>query len=376
MKVKIKDVFYVKTGIRITEEEVYSHYGSLPCITAQTKNKGITWYADEKWLDSFEKNGEKVIVDEPCITWSKDGVNAGTMFYRDYRFFPIDVCGVLVPRPEFIGFINLKWFIFTYQEYIYSQRTSDSSQPKLYNEQMSLIEFDLPTMDDGTIDVVIQNKIVMEFEKLISLKNKLHTMFKTLKSKAEYELNVHKYDIKTVNEIALLNKGSNRISEEAIYRNFDANGYPVYSSATENNGLMGRVKKEYFDAFHKKGNAGELTWTTNGYAGMVFYRDTDYLYSEKCGRIVMRREFQKLINPKYLMLYLNQITYKYKTAESNNGKLDIIHMSNIPVKLPLDAEGNISIDIQNSIVETYSKLWNMESKLVDFIERINGYLNQ
>ncbi|MGD1837733.1 MAG: restriction endonuclease subunit S [Nitrososphaeraceae archaeon] len=375
MKVKIKDVFDVKTGVRITEEEVYSHFGSLPCITAQTKDNGIAWHADEEWLGKLKTNGEKVLIDEPCITWSKDGVKAGTMFYRDYKFFPIDVCGVLIPKPEFIDYINLKWFMYTYQEYIYSQRTSDSSQPKLYNEQMSVIEFDLPTLKDGTIDVNTQNQIVMEYEKLISIKNKLHMMFKKLKSKSEFELDIQKYDLKTVDEIALLNKGSNRISEEAIYRNFDSIGYPVYSSATENEGLMGRVKKEYFDNFHKKGNAGELTWTTNGYAGMVFYRDTNYLYSEKCGRIVLRREYQDLINPKYLMLYLNQVTYKYKTAESNNGKLDIIHMSNIPVKLPVDDEGNISIAIQDSIVETYSKLWMFESKLIDINQRINNYLN-
>lgn len=374
MRVKVSDVFYVKTGVRITEEEVYNNPGNLPCVTAQTLNNGITWYADKKWLDKFEKNGDKVLVNEECITWSKDGY-AGKLFYRNYEFFPNDHCGVLIPREEFRELINLKWFVYTQQDLIMSHALQSNSQPMLYNEQMSIIEFSLPTNDDETIDINTQNDIVDEFEKLIRLKNMVSRTFEKSKSKSDYELDITRYITKSVEEIALLNKGSNQISEEAIYKNFDKDGYPVYSSATENNGLMGRVKKEYFDGFHKKGNAGELTWTTNGYAGMVFYRDTDYLYSEKCGRIVMRREYQDLINPKYLMLYLNQVTYKYKTAESNNGKLDIIHMSNIPVKLPVDEKGNICIDTQNKIVELYSNIWRIEAKLNDIAQRMRSYLN-
>ena len=374
MKVKISDIFDIKTGIRITEEEVYSNKGNLPCITAQTSNEGITWYADEEWLKSLEKNGKQVIIEQPCVTWSKDGINAGTLFYRDYKFFPTDVCGVLIPKKEFVDSINLKWFKYFLQKHIYNNRTSESSQPKIYNEQMSIVEFELPTLSDGTIDIEIQNKMVLEYEKIDSTKKNVDKMLKKLKSKYDFQLFIEKVIEKKVEDIALLNKGSNQISEETIYMNYDDKGIPVYSSATENEGIMGKVKKDFFDNFHKKGNAGELTWTTNGYAGVVFYRDTDYLYSEKCGRIVIRQEFKDLINPKFLMLYLNQVTYKYKTVESNNGKLDIIHMSNIPVKLPVDENGNIDIKAQNKIVNEYSKLWNIELNLNNIKEKIERVL--
>lgn len=33
---KISDIFLVKTGQRITEEEVYQHKGDFPCVTSQT----------------------------------------------------------------------------------------------------------------------------------------------------------------------------------------------------------------------------------------------------------------------------------------------------------------------------------------------------
>lgn len=373
MKVKISDIFHVKTGVRITEEDVYSHIGDLPCVTAQTLNEGITWYADESWLSTFRKNGESVIVNEPCITWSKDGY-AGKLFYRDYKFFPNDHCGVLILKDEYKELVNYKWFVYTQQDLIMSNSLQSNSQPMLYNEQMSIIEFELPTLPNGNIDIEIQNKIVGEFEKLINIKNDIGNMISKIKSKYDFELSIDNYILKKVEDIALLNKGSNQISEESIYQNFDKNGYPVYSSATENEGLMGRVSKKFFEGFHKKGKAGDLTWTTNGYAGVVFYRDTNYLYSEKCGRIIIRQEYKELINPKYLKIYLNQITYKYKTAESNNGKLDILHMSNIPVKLPVDSTGNISIQIQNTIVDSYSKLSELEAKLIRISDKIKTYL--
>ncbi len=369
MKVKISDIFHVRTGIRITEEEVYSNKGDLPCVTAQTSNEGITWYADEKWLESFEKNGEKVIIDEPCITWSKDGY-AGRLFYRNYKFFPNDHCGVLILKDEYKDLINYKWFVYFQQELIMSKSLQSNSQPMLYNEQMSNIEFELPILSDGTIDIETQNKMVLEYEKIASIRKDIYKMLEKVKSKYDLPIFIEKSIEKKVEDIALLNKGSNQISEETIYINYDDKGIPVYSSATENEGLMGKVKKDFFDNFHKKGKAGELTWTTNGYAGVVFYRDTDYLYSEKCGRIVIRQEFKNLINPKFLMLYLNKVTYKYKTAESNNGKLDIIHMSNIPVKLPIDENGNIDIKAQNEIVDEYSKLWDIELNLNTIKEKI------
>ncbi len=106
-----------------------------------------------------------------------------------------------------------------------------------------------------------------------------------------------------------------------------------------------------------------MTWTTNGYAGKVFYRDNKYLYSEKCGRIVLRKEYQNIINPEYLMYILNQITYKYRTSESNNGKLDIIHMSNIKVPLPLDHEGKIDPEDQNKIVDIYHEIERIKNRL-------------
>jgi hypothetical protein len=80
---KIKDVFIVKSGLRIVAKDAYRNKGKLPFVAAQTTNQGIIRYSDEKWLGTLRKNGQPVMITEPCITWSKNGY-AGMLFYRDY----------------------------------------------------------------------------------------------------------------------------------------------------------------------------------------------------------------------------------------------------------------------------------------------------
>lgn len=363
---KIKDIFYVKTGRRIVAEDVYLHQGNFPCVTSQTARKGITWYADLKWIN--ELYGD-FVVNEPCITWTKDGAKCGTMFYRNYSFYPNDHCGVLIPKDKFKSELNLEWFIYEYQNEIKSNVNQQGSQGMLYNEEMAEINIEYPFLD-----LKRQNSIVEQIKKLNDLLCYLSTETNKVNEIMNRELLLDNYIKLEVGKIALLNKGSNHISEEMIYKNFDKDGIPVYSSATENEGLMGKVSQKCYGDFEKKGNAEELTWTTNGYAGVVFYRSSNFLYSEKCGRIVIRKKYKNLINVKYLCYMLNQITYKYKTSESNNGKLDIVHMSEIPVLMPVDRKGNIDLARQNEIVELYDKLGIIKNKLMFEIKKINQLL--
>lgn len=374
MKIKISDIFHVKTGIRIREEDVYSHKGNIPCITAQTVNNGVAWTADISWLETFSKKNESLLFNEPCVTWSKDGY-AGKLFYRNNKFFPNDHCGVLLLKEEYKKDINLAWFVNTQQSLIMSKSLQSNSQPMLYNEQMSNIEFELPIQSDGSIDINLQNNLVKLYDKVKQYKKVIEKELLKVNNILSKELIIDNYITKTVEDIALLNKGSNKISEENIYNNHSNNGIPVYSSATLNEGLMGEVNNLLYKKSNKKGKAGELTWTTNGYAGVVFYRETDYLYSEKCGRIILRKKYKKIINLKFLKIYLNQITYKYKTAESNNGKLDILHMSNIPVKLPINNHGEIDIKIQNLIVKKYEKIFNIKTNLEKILVKCNNKLD-
>jgi hypothetical protein len=168
----MKELFDITSGRRITQNDIYNNSGDFPAVTSQTKNEGIAWYGDRKWLTSIEKNSKKVYVSKECLTWTKDGAKCGTIFHRDYEFYPNDHCGVLIPKVE----LNLKWVRQQIQPILYNQVIAKDAQGMLYEEQMANIEVDIPVDDNGEIDLAIQNKIYSEYYKLIQIKKNLEIM--------------------------------------------------------------------------------------------------------------------------------------------------------------------------------------------------------
>jgi len=361
MIARISDLFYINQGHQITDEEIYNGNGNIPVYTSSNIIKGYN-------NNSLVKKEEL-----PCLTYQTKGYSGVISVQKS--LFNANNTAVLIIKPKFKKIINLQYIALLLNKEFKNILTSESGVSYLNKDLVSKIELKLLTNTKGKIDIDLQNKFIDKYNEIIKYKKTIENKIININNIMNHELNIENYQVITMEKIALLNKGSNKISEENIYNNFKKDGIPVYSSATINEGLMGTVSQDFFNNSNKQGKASELTWTTNGYAGVVFYRETDYLYSEKCGRIILRNNYQEIINPKYLKIYLNQITYKYKTAESNNGKLDILHMSNIPVKLPINIDGKIDINIQNLIVGKYEKLLKIKINLEKILLKCNDKLN-
>ncbi|QVK09724.1 restriction endonuclease subunit S [Mycoplasma mycoides subsp. capri] len=102
--------------------------------------------------------------------------------------------------------------------------------------------------------------------------------------------------------------------------------YPIYSSQTLNNGLLGYYKK------YLKSNA--ITWTTDGAnAGTISYRKDRFYATNVCG-ILSTKVFAPNI---YLALALSKIAYKHVTKVGNPklmnnimSNIDILISSNLP----------------------------------------------
>lgn len=168
----IKELFEVMSGIRITQFDIYNNPGIFPVVTAKTKDNGIAWYGDKLWLESITKNDKKVIIEEECLTWTKDGAKCGTLFYRDYAFYPNDHCGVLLPKIP----LNLLWIKQHIQPIIFQHVVAKDAQGMLYEEQMANIQIEIPIKENGEIDLELQNKIYSEYKKVSDIKEKLELL--------------------------------------------------------------------------------------------------------------------------------------------------------------------------------------------------------
>ncbi|MCQ2901097.1 restriction endonuclease subunit S [Helicobacter pylori] len=131
----------------------------------------------------------------------------------------------------------------------------------------------------------------------------------------------NRVEFKKIGEICLIKRGR-VIAKKILQKN---GKYPVYSSQTLNNGILGFIDTYDFD--------GEfLTWTTDGaYAGSVFYRNGRFSITNVCGLLQV---IQDNIIHKYLY-YILQITAPlHVNPGMGNPKLMSAAMQQIEIPLP------------------------------------------
>lgn len=107
------------------------------------------------------------------------------------------------------------------------------------------------------------------------------------------------------------------------------NGYPVFSSQTKNNGILGYIDTYDFDR-------SQLTWTTDGAnAGTVFIREGKHNCTNVCGTLMPKNNTNEL---KYLYYCLGYIAFFHKRADINGYKIMNNEMAEIELLLPAIAE--------------------------------------
>ena len=157
--------------------------------------------------------------------------------------------------------------------------------------------------------IATQNKIIEDLKKLkVAISNKLFE----LSNQVEYK----------ISDIAQIGRG--RVISTLEISKQECPTYPVYSSQTSNNGIMG-----YLDTYDFEGEY--ITWTTDGAnAGTVFYRNGKFNCTNVCGVLKVNDN----IDAYYLSIVLQSATAKYVSTNLANPKLMNNTMSSIKVKLP------------------------------------------
>ena len=154
------------------------------------------------------------------------------------------------------------------------------------------------------------------------------------------------YDI--IENICKISRG--RVMAKEYLRD-NVGEYPVYSSQTVNDGILGKINTYDYDGEY-------LTWTTDGAkAGSIFYRIGKFSITNVCGLL---KVINDKVNTKFLYYYLGTVAKKYVNAGMGNPKLMSNVMATIKVAVP-------PMPVQEEIVkilDTYSELEaELETKL-------------
>ena len=166
---------------------------------------------------------------------------------------------------------------------------------------------------------------------------------------------------KKLGEIAKLVRGK-VISKDYIR---DHKGiYPVYSSQTANNGILGNINSYMFDGDF-------ITWTTDGaYAGTVFKRTGKFNITNVCGLIEIT---DIKVNKNFLYYWLSLTAKNYVSQGMGNPKLMSNVMSTIKVSIPSPSEQQRIVSILNTFEKSIK---NLESQLTEREKQYEYYRNQ
>ncbi len=129
----ISDLCKIGRGRVISKTEIEENFGSYPVYSSQTLSNGIMGY-----LNSYDFDGE-------YVTWTTDGVNAGTVFYRNGKFNCTNVCGTLSPKNNLI---NLKFLALALSRVAFKYVSHTLANPKLMNGVMGTITIQVPKIEE------------------------------------------------------------------------------------------------------------------------------------------------------------------------------------------------------------------------------------
>ncbi|HHF2191227.1 TPA: restriction endonuclease subunit S, partial [Haemophilus influenzae] len=200
-------------GRVISKEYLANNLGDYPVYSSQTVNNG-----EIGKINSFDFDGE-------FVSWTTDGANAGTVFYRSGKFSITNVCGLIKIQNNLE--LNYKflfyWLSIEAKNHVYS----GMGNPKLMSHQMEKILIPIPPLSVQTEIVKILDALTALTSELTSeliLRRKQYEYYRE-KLLSEEELGKVGFEWKTLGDVAKIQRGASPrpISQ---YITDDPNGIP------------------------------------------------------------------------------------------------------------------------------------------------------
>lgn len=330
-----------------------TRYGEVPFYKIGTfGNTADAFISKKLFLEyktkySFPKKGDILISASGTIGRAViyDGKPA---YFQNSNIVWIDNDETLVKNDFlFYAYSNVKW------------NTEHTTILRLYNDNFRNTLIPLPPLNEQSAIANILSDLDRYLYALDALILKKEGVKKALRIKMLNQiLASNGVEFKKIGEICLIKRG--RVIAKKILQE---NGkYPVYSSQTLNNGILGFIDTYDFD--------GEfLTWTTDGaYAGSVFYRNGRFSITNVCGLLQV---IQDNILHKYLY-YILQITAPlHVNPGMGNPKLMSVAMQQIEIPLPPLNEQIAIADILSALDKEIASLKNKKRQFENIKKALN-----
>lgn len=353
---KIKTIFNIGRGRVISQQEL-EEMGNYPVYSSQTKNNGILGYIQTYDFDCTQ------------ITWTTDGVNAGTIFLRSGKHNCTNVCGTLRPKQD----ENMSFLSYAIKIATPHYKRPDTNGAKIMNNEMANIEIVYPPLQEQKEIAEFLDSKCEKIQNYIDKKQKLITLLQEKKqalineavtkglnpniesknSGIEYlGLIPHHWEVRRMKFMASIHNGREQ-TEIA-----DENGiYPIYGSG----GILGKSMYFIYDKpsvlLGRKGTIDkplfveEPFWTID----TMFYTSVS-----------------KIVLPKYFYYLCLTIDFQFYISGSAIPSMTQYDLANISFALPPLQEQK---QIANFLDKKCEKINSAIEKTKKQIELIKEYKN-
>ena len=170
-KIKLSDQRYfdIKKGLtKYTKSFINKNSGKYPLYSSQTDKDGVIGC-----INTYDHDCE-------CITWTTDGVYAGTVFIRKGKFSMTTHCGALIPKN--INFpIDLNYIHAFLAENLKSHAQGNLNK-RVTVDIIKNISIKIPITLSGKFDVKKQKEIAEKYRRLEEIKMNIKAEFKKFKN--------------------------------------------------------------------------------------------------------------------------------------------------------------------------------------------------
>ena len=269
-------------GRVISKEYLTDHLGDYPVYSSQTVNNG-----EIGKINSFDFDGE-------FVSWTTDGANAGTVFYRSGKFSITNVCGLIKIQNNLE--LNYKFLFYWLSIEAKNNVYSGMGNPKLMSHQMEKILIPIPPLS-------VQTEIVKILDTLTTLTSELTS--ELILRRKQYEYYREKLlNIDGMNKVIELGDvGPVRMCKRILKNQTASSGdIPFYKIGTFGKKPDAYISNELFQEYKQKYSypkKGDILISASGTIGRTVIFDGENSYFQD-SNIVWIDNDETLVLNKYL----------------------------------------------------------------------------
>lgn len=356
-----EDYFELFIGKRVLKKDLPQLNGDIPLYSANVFQP--FGFVKESNIDSFDYN---------YVLWGIDGEFEFNVMEKGTKFATTDHCGAIRLKND-----NIYPYYLMYQLYLVKNKYGFDRGLRSSLKNMANVEVEIPIDDDGNFDFEAQKELTNVFLTSNEIKEKLREEKKRLTNIViNIENALDKYKEVPITELFEIKQGNAFYTKKRILSNNWEGDVPVYSSNTKNGGLLIKMRLDKIDPkdlYYQQC----LTWSIDGYAGVIFVRNLENGNNEKdskyyftinnhCG--IFLPKVDNLYLP-YIKHYLQPIFFKRAKGYGNN-KLGTNQIEDIMIKIPVDDEGNYDYEKQREIMKKHEIIEGIQKEIGNKLDEI------